>query len=282
MALLRYPGSKERILDRIVRHFPPELYGGLWAKGGRLEYREPFFGGGSVGFHVLERMDAEGTAWINDADLGVSTLWMMIKGAPDALISRVASFVPSVESFREFKSLDGDANEPTLDMAFRKLALHRMSYSGLGVMAGGPIGGAGQKSAYGVGCRWNAKSIIREIRRLHRLLNSFYRVSITDHDHSALVDDAPEDCFIYLDPPYVAAGPSLYKHSFSDADHQRLAGSLRRCKARWVLSYDDHPMVRDLYGSWCHVREIDVTYTTAKATKRRPANSEIVIYPRCG
>jgi DNA adenine methylase len=280
MALLRYPGSKERIRDKIVRHFPHELYGGLFAKD-RLEYREPFFGGGSVGLHVLERMDSHGAAWLSDLDPGVAALWRAIRDEPRQLKCLVRGFTPSVDAFAEFKESDGQVDGYDHERGFRKLALHRMSYSGMGAMAGGPIGGASQSSDYGVGCRWNPASICREIDRIHGVMKRAHRVSVTCVDYHHLIDNASAGEFIYLDPPYVAAGPALYKHSFTDEDHRRLSLALKLCAARWVLSYDDHPLVRSLYGDWCRIEPVDVTYTTATAKKpRRATSTEIVILPR--
>ena len=42
-----------------------------------------------------------------------------------------------------------------VDIGFKKLAIHQISYSGLGTMSGGPLGGAGQKSQYKIDCRWS-------------------------------------------------------------------------------------------------------------------------------
>ncbi len=63
------------------------------------------------------------------------------------------------------------------------------------------------------------------------------------------IDDAPRTA-IYLDPPYVEKG-AKYTYDFDQADHARLAESLRRFKhARIVVSYYDHPAVRELYAGW--------------------------------
>ena len=58
---------------------------------------------------------------------------------------------------------------------------------------------------------------------------------------------------IYADPPYVEKG-ARYIHDFDRGDHERLAGELRRfARSRVVVSYYDHPVVRELYRGWTFV-----------------------------
>ena len=51
---------------------------------------------------------------------------------------------------------------------------------------------------------------------------------------------------MFLDPQYYEAGNQLYKFKWTDADHIRLHDALAG-KSNWVMSYDDHPFIRDLY-----------------------------------
>jgi site-specific DNA-adenine methylase len=53
---------------------------------------------------------------------------------------------------------------------------------------------------------------------------------------------------LYLDPPYVKKGRKLYGWAFDDEEHTRLANVLRFCRYRWVLSYDDHSVIRANYA----------------------------------
>jgi len=55
---------------------------------------------------------------------------------------------------------------------------------------------------------------------------------------------------IYCDPPYLVKSDK-YKHDFLMDDHERLAQCLRQFKrARIVVSYYEHPKVRELYAGW--------------------------------
>jgi len=48
----------------------------------------------------------------------------------------------------------------SLDVGFKKLAIHQISYSGLGTKSGGPLGGKSQESIYKIDCRWSPKHIV--------------------------------------------------------------------------------------------------------------------------
>lgn len=277
-SMIRYPGSKAKLAEYITSRFPESMQFALWSDKAGWEYREPFFGAGAVGFSVMDVLAPRCPIWINDLDSGMCALWRSVKEHPRDLARLISNFAPSTDLFYKFKELDGDPLPNFLWQGFRKLALHRMSYSGLGVMSGGPLGGRNQSSEYNVNCRWNPERIIENLSSLNELLNRFKNVQITNLDFGEVIKDAPAECFIYADPPYYEKGPELYKHSMSEADHARLAGLLRETKATWVLSYDEHPAIRELY-SWATFEQIELKYTTAFSRGSRPKNQEVIITP---
>lgn len=277
MSLIRYPGSKEKLASIIVKEkFPIEASAPLWMNSNQMEYREPFFGAGAVGFRVLENLPPSCSAWINDIDYGLVCLWNSIKSRTEhlKLCDMVDTFTPSVDCYHRFKEEDGQKDLDPIMVGFRKLALHQMSYSGLGYKSGGPLGGKGQaNSLYSISCRWRPENLIADIIRLHKLL-SRSQIKITCKDFSILIDDDPK-AFLYLDPPYYDKGGELYKFSMSDADHARLATVLRYGKNSWVLSYDNHPFIRDLYQEWAYIYELNVHYSIATGQNRK--NKEVLI-----
>lgn len=281
MALIRYPGSKEKLADQIFSYFPDQVRFHLWASSAKWEYREPFFGSGAIGFRVLDRLSPESPIWINDIDKGIVSLWQSVHKQPQKLLDRIARFKPSAEAFYEFKSNDGSDMTLTLETGFRKLALHQMSVSGFGAMSGGPLGGRNQENAkYPVDCRWNPERLRRHVVKCHKAMRRFPNFRISHGDFSELIDNAPDKCCVYLDPPYVEKGKQLYKYNLEHDGHLRLRECLAQCGAWWVLSYDDHHSVRELYGD-CDIKPLEVTYTNAVCkTVKRPKNGEIVIFPK--
>ena len=275
--MIRYPGSKAKITAKILRHFPSWLMDELW-QSRLLEYREPFFGGGAIGFDALKSLPSRASVWLNDKDFGMACLWRAVLESHEELIEEVKAFQPTTEAFYRFREEDGRTDMDVVRTGFQKFALHQLGFSGLGAMAGGPIGGRKQSSTYNVDCRWNPTRHCLEIVKKHQLLNRFSKVRITSGDFGKMIDNAPTHAFIYADPPYYEKGGQLYKFNMSEDDHRRLASSLQACRAPWVLSYDDHSVIRELYP-WADVESVELTYTISNNTARRK-NHEIIIKPR--
>lgn len=278
--LIRYPGSKAKLAKTIIKHFPTQIAEGpLWSDHSEWEYREPFFGAGAVGFELLNRLAPSCRVWLNDKDYGLVSLWQSVWQDFDNLSLKIRTFKPSVAAFNLFKEEDGRTDLDPLEAGFRKLALHQMSYSGLGAKSGGPLGGQNQgNSKYSVACRYARANLALEARKAHDVLNKFSKLRITCGDFASMIDGSA-GVFVYLDPPYYAKGPELYAHAMDESDHLRLSTKLRVTMNKWVLSYDDDPAVRDLY-SWATIKPVDITYTVsrAKGPKRRK-NHEVLIMP---
>ncbi len=279
--MIRYPGSKAKLSGKIIeRSFPPELYLELWDTHIPC-YCEPFFGSGAIGWEIFSCLSPKRrkttTVVINDVDPGIAALWKSIRDVPLELIARISSFEPSADDFYKFKDEDGDMALDPVVLGFQKLALHQMSFSGLGYMSGGPLGGKAQTSAYSPDCRWNSVSIEKKIQLCHKIMKSFLRFDISCGDFAPVLEKLPAGAFAYLDPPYYVQGSALYRHSMTESDHERLAEQLKQASFNWTLSYDDHPKIRDLY-SWARIASFDMTPTvqTSRSSKRRK-NKEIVI-----
>jgi DNA adenine methylase len=273
MQLMRYPGGKAKIKKIILSHLK-ERY------NPSLSYIEPFFGGGSIGLNFLKEIKPR-HIWINDADYGLWCLWMSVINKPEIMKKKVMEFTPSVDAFYEFRDTLL-APKPILclwddicEYGFKKLALHQISYSGLGTKSGGPLGGKEQKSKYKINSRWSAANICKKINRIFDLFSGI-DLDCTNTDFEHLLNS--EDALIFLDPPYYEVGNSLYQCGFTIEDHVRLSNILMKTSNRWVLTYDDHPEIRNLY-SWAKIEEISMTYTIV--TKNGSRNKvELLITPR--
>lgn len=247
MALIRYPGSKDRHLK-----FLRPLIDPLASRGGGIVV-EPFAGTASVTFDLLRRGIAEGYV-LNDYDESMVALWRAIRDEHEALLRMVVDHQPTVEDFYEFKQNPGTG---TLERAYRKIVLHQTSYSGLGAVAGSPIGGREQKGDYKVDCRWSVGRLVDGIVELNGLLTKT-RGAITHGDwETALTQAAEREYFIYLDPPYIDRGKNLYLSGV--IDHDALAARLReRQDKNWLVSYDDSERIPELYD-WARVDRLNVT-----------------------
>ncbi len=244
---MRYPGAKKRLAKQILPYLNI---------AGATSYAEPFMGSAAIGISVLKMLPAKSRVYFADIDPWIVNYWNIVKRAPEELCKQVQAFTPSVDAFYKFQELEM-STEPyeSVYSALVKLSLHAMSFGGLGVLAGGPIGGRGQKSDYAVGCRWSPKSITKQIRSAFEAMRRC-EVTIECCRFSKLLSQADTD-ITYLDPPYVTAGPQLYKDVFCIVDHMELHACLQS-RTGWVLSYDDHPWVRAAYSEH-NVHEINTT-----------------------
>jgi DNA adenine methylase len=249
--LIRYPGSKDRQAGR--------LSSSLDLTDRRL--CEPFCGTAAVTFACLRNGWLD-HVWLNDADRGITDLWSTVRDDPAGLISQIAAYQPSADSFYELRDREFDS---PADNAFATVVLHQISYSGLGRKAGSPIGGRDQSGSYKVGCRWNAARLTTGIQRAHDLLAKVH-VTITNLDWT----DCPEWAW-YVDPPYVAAGSSLYRRGVFPVEPLR--DHLRGKAEWWSLSYDDVPEIRAAYD-WAVMDRECSTYLG------RGRQAELLITPR--
>lgn len=277
---IRYPGSKDKIKGLVLNLFPVEVLYSLWATDGCLHYCEPFFGSGAIGWTVLRSLPRAASVLVNDADPGIAALWRVVHSDHLSLVDKVRRFEPTVEAFNTFKAEDGRTDLDPAEQAFRKLALHQLSFSGLGYMAGGPIGGQGQRSEYNVDCRWHAERLVAGIVECHRRANRYRKFHVSNTDFSVALAKVPPypNSFVYLDPPYYVQGGALYRYSFTDDDHRRLADALRAAKFRWLLSYDDHPRIRELY-SWATIDGFEMTPSVqaSRDKAKRRKNNEVLV-----
>ena len=257
MTFFRYPGGKKKVAREITGELAR-----LYVPG--IEYREPFVGGGSIAV-AFARNTPFAPIWINDWDEGIAALWAAILQYPEQLLEKVDTFTPSVEAFYAIKQMlleREHGNFPTepediVQLGFHKLAIHQISYSGLGTMSGGPLGGINQTSQYPINCRWSPANIRLQIGKIRADFTN-RSVKVTNLDFADLLGG--EDALIYLDPPYYEKGGELYQHSFTLDQHQRLATALRDCASPWVLSYDDAAPIREMYA-WANIKTIEIGYS---------------------
>ena len=84
------------------------------------------------------------------------------------------------------------------------------------------------------------------------------------------------DTFFYCDPPYFGATPYRTRvHTFTIQDHEDLASLLHHTQGKWLLTYNDHPRVRELYAS-----DRRKTISTALNTDKIPHGKKPRVFPQ--
>ena len=281
--MFRYPGGKNKlkkiIIEDILFYYSEKCY------NSSPIYIEPFLGAGSIGIELLSKNKIN-TVCFNDYDIGIYCFWMSVLNYPNELCELIDNFIPSVENFYNFKEFLTSINrdnflQSVLDVGFKKMVIHQISYSGLGVMSGGPLGGREQSSAYKINCRWSPSHLKSNIIKTHQLLkkSNIYNNQFYCKDFEESMDLFKEqNVFYYLDPPYYEKGPELYQYSFSESDHCRLANILKNEQGPWILSYDNNERIRELY-SWAYMKEVKVS-CTINTKKSSNIKNELLIVPK--
>lgn len=247
MAILspfRYPGAKNKLLPIIMKELSPYIEK-------TQMYTEPFVGGGSVALEVATQYPQK-QIFLNDKDPFISAFWSCVidDKLHSELNDRITKCHPDIQLFY---NLTNSTPTDSVSQAYKAIMLNRLSFSG--IIGAGPIGGKDQTSKYKIDCRFNANDLVEKINHCHLLLNG--RTTVTNLDVIQCLKNNTNST-IYLDPPYVQAGKSLYIHYMSEMEHIMLADYLSKI-TYWVLSYDDQDIIRRIYAN-CVIYSADTNY----------------------
>lgn len=264
----RYPGAKNKMLPVITHHLDQVMQG-------ENHFIDLFVGGGSVLLEVANRYP-DIKLYANDKDYWISSFWSVVAGDDskklDALLDRVQA-PPTLELFYRLR---GAPSNDDVECAYRAIFFNRTTFSG--IFNSGPIGGKAQKSKYPIDCRYNTEKIRKKILNCRKLLAG--RTQVTCLDFSQHPEFINTNYPVYLDPPYVKAGKALYAVFMEDNEHVQLSNLLTDRK-NWVLSYDDHELVRTLYKD-CYFYDAEGNYSINGAKTEWAQKTELIIIPQQG
>lgn len=237
---LRYPGGKSKLAG---------FFGDVMEEAGMRDvtYVEPFAGGAGAGLALLLTGLVERVV-INDLDPAVHSFWAAVRDESTEFARRIESVPLTLPEWERQRAIykAADARDP-FALGFAFFYLNRTNRSG--VLHAGVIGGKAQSGRYKIDARFNRPELARRIRSIGDVSD---RLELTFTDGRKSVERwAPKPrTFLYVDPPYVEAGGSLYLNAFDDRDHAALAETMNaHANATWLLTYDDAPLVRKLYSS---------------------------------
>lgn len=262
---LRYPGGKTKLYSYVR-----ELIDSTLALEDRV-YIEPYAGGCGLALKLLFQEDVD-EIYINDFDRAIWAFWYSVLNLCNELVEKIEQTPITIQEWYKQKDvyrIKDTAN--ILELGFATLFLNRTNRSGI-IMAN-PIGGKDQNGDYLIDCRFNKKSIISKIKRIHELRD---RIHLTNLDAIEFLDNINgqlNNAFIYLDPPYFEKGYQLYKNSYLEQDHVDLRQKVAELHNFWFITYDDCLFIEDLYSQY-NSRKFSLNYSAG--TKRK--GSEIAIY----
>lgn len=256
---LRYPGGKAKLAG---------FFADVLEEAGMREvtYVEPFAGGAGAGLSLLLSGLVERVV-INDLDPAVHSFWSSVREQSGEFARRIQSVPLDLEEWQRQRTIykAADGRDP-FALGFAFFYLNRTNRSG--VLHAGVIGGKSQAGRYKIDARFNRAELARRIERIGDVAD---RIQLTFNDGRKCVEQWASDrnTFLYVDPPYVEAGGSLYLNAFDTRDHSNLAACLNRhASDNWLLTYDDAPLIRRLYAER-EVSDYELSYSAHRVGRAR-------------
>lgn len=267
MSIFRYPGGKGKLL-KVIR---PQI--DLMIKNGAAEYHEACVGGGAVVASVAK--DYPGLPLsINDADPYMYLFWQILVNGSENELKRLFELIRQTPTVELFKRLRREEPESCMDMAYQAIFFNRTTFSG--IHNSGPYGGYAQDKQHKITDRFRSDQIIDDILRLRLLLRgrtTVSRRSVIDYMRFFV----GKNDIVYIDPPYVERGNSLYPVGMNLQEHQALSQILRS-KRNWILSYDRCPATTEMY-EFATKLLVPVKYSVTANGTRRGTQFEYFILP---
>jgi DNA adenine methylase len=258
----RYPGGKAFLYKYLLGRLDA-------LPDGQRCYAEPFCGGAGAAA-ILLKLDAVAEIHLNDADPKVYAAWCAILNEPDRFAAEIVRTPVDMKTWYACRDLVEDSSEPSFELGFATFFLNRTSRSGI-VIGAGPIGGYDQSGNWKIDARFNRDALAERVRWLGSMRD---RIHLTQEDAltflSRSVDRLEIDrTLFFVDPPYVTAGGRLYLNAMNEGKHIALSDLLQgNYLPHWVLTYDDHPLIRQIYVGQ-QITDLAVTYSLQRKRKER-------------
>jgi DNA adenine methylase len=237
---LRYPGGKRRLLVFLKDHLPsPENIKG--------HYIEPFVGSGAVFFYLNPRK-----ALLSDANPELIDIYRGIRYSPKRVWKAYEKFGSTKKDYKKVR--DRLEQEDVIGKAARMLFLNRTCFKGMWRH--------NRKGKFNVGYGGQSRRWVIAEEDLLSIGKRLRKAKLACRDFEKLIDDANNDDFLFLDPPYKPNEQEYTNNhygwqQFRFEDHQRLAKSLKRAKkrgVRWAMTTSAHPKILALFNGFYAIR----------------------------
>jgi DNA adenine methylase len=248
-----YIGGKRALSKTIV---------GIINQTPHTTYAEVFVGMGGV---FLKRTRAPKAEVINDYSGDVANLFRILQRHYPQFMDMLKYQVTSRREFERLKRCEPNTLTD-LERAARFIYLQRLAF-------GGKVNGRNFGVDVSRGARFDVTRLGPVLEDIHERLAG---VVIENLPWLAFIDryDRPGTLF-YLDPPYFGNETDYGDAMFSREEFALIGDRLSRLQGRFILSINDRPEVRELFGSF-HFEEASLDYTVGGG-KGVPAKELIIV-----
>lgn len=234
-------------------------------------YVEPFCGGAGAAIGLLLGEHVK-NIHLNDIDKSVYSFWWSILNETDRFITRIENIPVTLDEWKKQKHIFLNNNADIFDRGFATFFLNRCNHSG--ILLANPIGGIKQTGKWKIDVRFNKKTLISRIDNISKYKSNIKLSNLDVFELIKKIKDHDKQ-FIYLDPPYIQGGPTLYLNSFTIKTHFLLSSVLREIQSKWIMTYDNADILYTAYR-YCKIKKFSLNYS---AHKKR-AGIELLICPQ--
>ncbi|OJY33185.1 MAG: DNA methyltransferase [Rhodobacterales bacterium 65-51] len=226
-------------------------------------YAEPFVGMGGI---FLRRTTRPRCEVINDKGREIATLFRILQRHYPQFLDTLRFQLTTRAEFNRLV----DTNPETLtdlERAARFLYLQRTAFGGK--VSGRNFGVQTDRPA-----RFNLTTLEPMLEDLHSRLAGVIIECLDWADFIPRYDR--EGTLFYLDPPYWGCEGDYGKALFSRADFGRMADVLAGLKGRFILSINDVPEIREIFGRF-QLTGVTTSYTIGDKSDRSTARAELLV-----
>lgn len=260
---LRYPGGKNCIFSfTSTLFYQNQLLG--------CNYAEPYAGGAGLALRLL----FEGYVnhiHINDLDPAIYSFWSAVLNRSEEYCNWLQDVEVTIQNWFKYRELFSCASEiDSFELAKSTFFLNRTNVSG--ILKGGVIGGKSQKGKYKIDARFNKRDLISRIKRISAIKKYISISNMDGVDFIKKISNRKETFFVYIDPPYFQKGADLYMNFCSAEDHINLSKQINSLKKDWMVSYDKHEFILNLYN-----KQRIVSYNLSQSASNR-VGEELLVF----
>src|SRR5215467_12101250 len=238
---LSYLGGKNRVARTIISLIPEHT-----------TYVEPFCGGAQVFFHK----EPSKVEILNDLNDDVFNFLRVCKLHHEELLRHLHLCIVSRRWFDLFAKVPPETLTD-IQRAARFFFLQKNCYGGLIVRRNFTV-------SVQDGSNYNPERIPELLRKTHERLRNVQLECLPYQDILRKYDR--RYTFFYLDPPYF--NRPYYRFNFEEKDYVELAERLKNLKGKFLLSLNDVPEIRKIFGDF-KIRTLELAYSSQRHSGKR-------------